>query len=474
MRGQLQVLVVGGGDRRGRLRRDELHAGERRSAAWTVQERVGAIVLAFGLVIAADVTVAHHSYEWFIGTHFWHRAFTYGLWAFGALAIGLGVLPVLFALAWAFGGPVSTREDRALLGLLVGAVAGFGLYTAVKASYISTHVRDPRRGAQPDLPEPRRLRRRGARRAAAAHPPRAARARGRGHRLPDLVDAVPRLRAPLLRRLRPLDPAVAEPDLVLDGVATCAGCSSGSSPPACSSHSRRASAHAPGAPIAIAILVLGLATIAWNLTGEISAANQAVAPAKFQRSLLPDPARLDRPPDRPRTHDVHRQGASRTRMPSGRSSSGTSRSRTSGRSTHPRPRRGRRRPRTSSTPTARSDPQLPLDWVVAPPGIDMVGLPVEQAGGLTLYRVSHPIRMSSFVSGITLDGWMQEQSRFVRFAPKPRTRHRHRLALADSRLRRPAGPFHLPCLESADRRATASRLPGGCSMSSKPLHRRAS
>jgi hypothetical protein len=69
--------------------------------------------------------------------------------------------------------------------------------------------------------------------------------------------------------------------------------------------------------------------------------------------------------------------------------------------------------------TGALDPQLPLDWVVSPPGITMVGRPVEQAGGLTLYRVSHPIRMSSFVSGITLDGWMQEQSRYIRFASEP-------------------------------------------------------
>ena len=90
-------------------------------------------------MIAADVVVAHHSYEWFIGTHFWHRAFTYGLWAFGAFAIGVGVLPIVARpRSGLLGGPVSTPEDRALPRLLVGAVIGFGLYTAVKASYLST------------------------------------------------------------------------------------------------------------------------------------------------------------------------------------------------------------------------------------------------------------------------------------------------------------------------------------------------
>ena len=71
-------------------------AGGRRSPRGRPRERLGRDrARASALVIAADVLVAHHSYEWFIGTHFWHRAFTYGLWAFGALAIGLGVLPVL-------------------------------------------------------------------------------------------------------------------------------------------------------------------------------------------------------------------------------------------------------------------------------------------------------------------------------------------------------------------------------------------
>jgi hypothetical protein len=56
---------------------------------------------------------------------------------------------------------------------------------------------------------------------------------------------------------------------------------------------------------------------------------------------------------------------------------------------------------------------------VAPPEIVMDGRVVERAGGLDLYRVPHPIRMKSFVSGITLDGWMQQQSRYIRFAPKP-------------------------------------------------------
>ena len=87
--------------------------------AWSRGERFRALVVA-GLVIAFDVVLIHHAYEWYIGTHYGHKMFTYGLWAVGALGMGLGVLPLLFALAWAFGAPIETREDRALLGMFVG------------------------------------------------------------------------------------------------------------------------------------------------------------------------------------------------------------------------------------------------------------------------------------------------------------------------------------------------------------------
>ena len=98
----------------------------------------GGVGLLVGVAIALDVILIDHSYEWYIGTHFWHRAFTYGLWAFGAFAIGVGVLPVVLALAWLLGGHAETREDRALLAALAATTLWFGLYTAVKASFISS------------------------------------------------------------------------------------------------------------------------------------------------------------------------------------------------------------------------------------------------------------------------------------------------------------------------------------------------
>jgi hypothetical protein len=62
------------------------------------------------------------------------------LWAAGALTIGLGVLPVVAALAGLARpkGEPRTPAMRAFTALLLAALIGFGLYTAVKASYQST------------------------------------------------------------------------------------------------------------------------------------------------------------------------------------------------------------------------------------------------------------------------------------------------------------------------------------------------
>ena len=61
----------------------------------------------------------------------------YGLWAVGALGIGIGILPLVAGLA-----ALATRERdpkvRAFVITSASAVACFGFYTAVKAAYIST------------------------------------------------------------------------------------------------------------------------------------------------------------------------------------------------------------------------------------------------------------------------------------------------------------------------------------------------
>ena len=65
---------------------------------------------------------------------------TYGLWAAGAFTIGLGVLPVVAGLA-ALVLPkrgARTPPQRAFVAVAASSILCFGLYTAVKAAYLST------------------------------------------------------------------------------------------------------------------------------------------------------------------------------------------------------------------------------------------------------------------------------------------------------------------------------------------------
>lgn len=421
VRGQLQVLIAAA------VIAAAVYAatgtrGRTLINAWTWGERIGAAWLLLGLAIAADVFVAHHSYEWAIGTHFWHRAFTYGLWAFGALAIGLGVLPVLLALAWAIGGPTKTHEDRALLAVLAGAVLGYGLYTAVKASYISTtfSIRVEERNLIYLSPlafvAAARLVTRGRVRVVPLALATAATAyllwttpyHAYEHLYSDAFG---------LSILQWLNQTWywTESDLrwLLFGILAL-----GVAFALAQSFLRATSGQGVRRGVGIATIVLAVGTIAWNLGGELSAASQAVAPAKFQKSLLPDPPDwIDRQTGRARTMFIGKDLSNSYAFWSLEFWNQSIQDAWSVDASAPPP-------GPTTTPNflrtdGALDPQLPLDWVIAPPGIAIAGEIVEQAGGLNLYRVPHPIRMASFVSGITLDGWMQEDSRFVRFAPRP-------------------------------------------------------
>jgi hypothetical protein len=110
-------------------------------ARWAAWDWVGAAVLLVGAVILLSAYLGHQSYTWLIATGYYkHRMWTLGLWAGGALTIGLGVLPVVVGLASvvpARGEPRS-RELDVFRSVLFAGVLVFALYTAVKASYLST------------------------------------------------------------------------------------------------------------------------------------------------------------------------------------------------------------------------------------------------------------------------------------------------------------------------------------------------
>jgi hypothetical protein len=140
IRGQLFVIAAAavgaalafwfGGEGGRRLRRN-----------WTRWDWIGFVVLTICAGSVASAIAAHHSAVWQISTEqHLGRMVRYGLSAAGALTIGLGVLPTiagLAALARTRHEPPS-RERRAFISITLAMLAGFGVYTAAKAAYVST------------------------------------------------------------------------------------------------------------------------------------------------------------------------------------------------------------------------------------------------------------------------------------------------------------------------------------------------
>ena len=109
-------------------------------STWSRWDWVGFVVLGIGSIIIFSASVGAFSQSWLISTGYYrHRMIELGLWAGGAFTIGVGLLPVvaLAALVRPKGVP-QTRELRAFVAMTCAAVLTFGLYTAVKAAFLST------------------------------------------------------------------------------------------------------------------------------------------------------------------------------------------------------------------------------------------------------------------------------------------------------------------------------------------------
>jgi hypothetical protein len=108
---------------------------------WTRGDWVGLVTLGLGLVIVGNTLITHRSIAWYVSTTFFlDRMVDYGLWAGGALAIGLGMVPLVAGLASLVrpkGEPAQPGVD-ALAIVTVSAILCLGVYTAVKAAYLST------------------------------------------------------------------------------------------------------------------------------------------------------------------------------------------------------------------------------------------------------------------------------------------------------------------------------------------------
>jgi hypothetical protein len=109
-------------------------------AGWSAGTWIGWLAICIGIVIVVGSVLSHHVTAWYdVTTYYKHRLFVAGDWAAGALAVGMGVLPMIFGLAalWRLPGEQPSRELRAFRSVAVGALAAFWMYTAVKAAYLS-------------------------------------------------------------------------------------------------------------------------------------------------------------------------------------------------------------------------------------------------------------------------------------------------------------------------------------------------
>ena len=108
---------------------------------WSRWDWVGAVTLAVGVVFAFAALIGHYSTAW-RNTMFLYkgRIVDHASWAVGALAIGVGVLPVLAGVS-ALARPKSEQPDprtRAFVATSVAALGVFVLYAGVKGAYNST------------------------------------------------------------------------------------------------------------------------------------------------------------------------------------------------------------------------------------------------------------------------------------------------------------------------------------------------
>jgi hypothetical protein len=381
--------------------------------SWSTGEKVGAAVLCLGGVIWLGAFATHHSYEWQVGGYYHHRLFTYGLWAIGAFVIGTGVLPAFASLVWLFGARFRLPDERVLGAMLIGTVVAFGIYTAVKASYISTNfaIRVEERNLIYMAPVVFAVAARwlvsGRARLVAAALAAGAVAYLLATTPYELSDRfysdAPGLSILHWFNRQPFYFTTTDLRRLLFGIliATVAFAIA----------RRRLRRISPAVTATLAILV-----IAWNIVGEIEAAGGSNQFSKSFRGVLPTPPDwIDRQTGRARAIFIGEALGGSNAFWSLEFWNQSIAEVWSVDATAPGP--GPTRTPNFFDTSGAVAPQLPIDWVVAGPGVDPVGRLAETAGGLRLFHVPHPIRLADAEGGVTPDGWMSTAAWYYHFAP---------------------------------------------------------
>ncbi len=397
--------------------------GRRLIGAWSLRERIGAVTLLVLATISAGAYLTHHSNSWRVGTYFHHRMFTYGLWAAGAFAIGVGVLPVFATLAWLLNARLRVLEERVLFGTTVGALVAFGLYTAVKASYLSTQfaIRVEERNLIYVSPVIFIATARWAIYGRTRLGPGVLAAGAVAYLLDTTPyqatqhlysDALGLAILQWLNRTVALTTNDARRLLfgILIGTVVAA---------AARELVVKVGPKSRGRALALtAGTLLAVLTVTWNLTGEIVAADASNSFAKSQRSVLTTPPNwIDDATGGARTLYM---GASFDPDPIAFWSvefwNQSIEDVWSDDGTAPGP--GPVITPNFVNPNGEVYPQLPLDWGVTPAGVDFAGHLVATQGGLKLYRLTHPIRVLDEQVGVSPDTWMGKSAWYVRFGRK--------------------------------------------------------
>jgi hypothetical protein len=392
--------------------------------AWSIGEKVGAAVLLVGIAIWVDAFLIHHSYSWQIGTHFAHRMWEYGLWAFGAFTIGVGVFPVVVALAWGLSGLRRARDERVLLGLLLGTVVAFGLYTGVKASYQSTNfaIRIEERNLIYLAPIVFAVMARWLAEGRARYWATGVAAAAVGYVVwttPYHMEEHLAVDAPGLailswfnrtwywtptdaRRLLVTMLAISVAALVARELLARRGTPLGR--------------WRVPATAALALLVASVA--AWNVGAEVAAAAASNSFARdFRKPLADPPDFVDRITGGARTMFIGQQLGNSNSLWSLEFWNRSIGDVWSTDASVPPPGPG-------VTPNlmfvdGRVDPQIPVKWAVTGGDVAMVGKTVARKQGLDVVRITPPLRIEHESNGVTPDGWMGPHSWYAKFSGRP-------------------------------------------------------